>query len=96
MILYKQNFLDPESLEMDLTPTDIKKDIEKTRLALDAAYAGFNNATDFDMIDSYIFEINALQQRYRHLTALIKSEEPPQDESGQKAPVRSWIARILR
>ena len=96
MILYKQKFLDPESLEMDLTPSDIKKDIEKTRLALDAAYAGFNNATDFDMIDSYIFEINALQQRYRHLCEIIKREEEPPSDSGQKAPVRSWIARILR
>lgn len=97
MILYKSKFLDPLTLEVEITPSDLKQDMEKTRQALDAAYAGFNNATEFDMIDSYIFEINALQQRYRHLSQLAKKEGLPlPKKSGKHSPIRSWVAHIFR
>ncbi len=96
MILYKQNYMDPETMEMDLVPPDIKSDMEKTRQALETAYAGFNNATDFDMIDSYIFQINALQQRYHHLAALVEKDGFNRPEtSGKHSAIRTWIARIF-
>ena len=96
MILYKQDYLEPLTLDVELAPPDLRHDMEKTRQALDTAYAGFNNATDFDMIDSYIFEINALQQRYRHLSQLAEREGlSPEEKSGKHAPIRSWIARIF-
>lgn len=41
--------------------------IAKTRYELENAYAGFNNAIDPDLIDCYIFEVNALLKRYRFL-----------------------------
>lgn len=96
MILYKQDYLEPLTLDVELAPPDLRRDMEKTRQALDTAYAGFNNATDFDMIDSYIFEINALQQRYRHLSQLAEREGfSPAEKSGKHTPIRSWIARIF-
>lgn len=42
-------------------------DIEKTRCALETAYMGFDNATDPDLIDCYIYEMNAVQKRYKYL-----------------------------
>lgn len=41
--------------------------IAKTRYALENAYAGFDDATDPDLIDCYIFEVNSLLKRYRFL-----------------------------
>ena len=97
MILYKSKFLDPLTLEVEITPSDLKQDMEKTRQALDTAYAGFNNATDFDMIDSYIFEINALTQRYHYLSQLAEKEDLSLSAGSHKhSPIRSWITRIFR
>ena len=36
------------------------------------AYAGFNAAKDPDLIESYVFEINALQARYSYLLRRVK------------------------
>lgn len=95
-ILYKQDYIEPLTLQMDLTEISLKQAIEKTRQALETAYAGFNNATDFEMIDSYIYEINALQQRYQYLSALAEKNALSTQETLRKhTPVRTWIARIL-
>ena len=75
VILYKQNY-DPLTLAMDLEGSSLKKDLEKTRIALDVAYSGFNNCTDFDLIDSYDYEISALQRRYHYLTSLLEEARP--------------------
>lgn len=42
-------------------------DISKTQNALEVAYAGFDNATDPDLIDCYIYEVNSALKRYRFL-----------------------------
>ena len=39
----------------------------QTRALIAQAYAGFNAAGDPDLIESYVFEINALQARYSYL-----------------------------
>ena len=44
-----------QTAEEDFTPVTLQDSIEKTRRALDIAYAGFDNAIDADMIDSYIY-----------------------------------------
>ena len=38
-----------------------------TRALIQQAYRGFNSAEDGDLIESYVFEINALQSRYNYL-----------------------------
>jgi len=68
--LFKKEFHTPENPDDDFKIPTLLEDIEKTRIALDIAYAGFDNATDPDMIDSYIYEINALLKRYAHLSKL--------------------------
>lgn len=73
---YRQLFDTPDSIEEDLRIPTIRDDMEKTRKALEIAYAGFDNALDQDMIDCYIFEINALLKRYKHLSVLAATRAP--------------------
>lgn len=42
-------------------------DIDKTKNALDSAYSNFENVVDPDLIDCYIYEVNAVQKRYKFL-----------------------------
>ena len=44
----------------------------QTRALIAQAYAGFNAAGDPDLIESYVFEINALQARYSYLLRRVK------------------------
>lgn len=80
----------------DYSPVTLKDSIEKTRRALNDAYTGFDNAVDVDMIDSYIYEINSLQKRYKHLTNLAALEAAPEEEALCKhSPVRALISHVL-
>ena len=47
--------------------TSILDDLERTRLDLEMAYSGFDNVTDPDLIDCYIYELKAAQKRYKYL-----------------------------
>ena len=47
----------------------------QTRALIAQAYAGFNAAKDPDLIESYVFEINALQARYSYLLRRVKELE---------------------
>ncbi|MEQ2456415.1 DUF2508 family protein [Flavonifractor hominis] len=49
--------------------------LAQTRLLIAQAYAGFNSAEDPDLIESYVFEINALQARYSYLLRQVKGLE---------------------
>ncbi len=73
-VLFRKNINSAEQNEDVLRVPSLLEDIEKTRIALDTAYAGFDNATDPDMIDSYIYEINSLLKRYSHLSKLTSSD----------------------
>lgn len=69
-IFFKKTYETPETLEDDFSTSTIREDLEKTRQALDIAYAGFDNAVNPDMVDCYIYEINAILKRYKHLSEL--------------------------
>ncbi len=56
----------------DLLKKSLMDDITKTRLELETAYAGFQYASDPDLIDCYIYEINSADLRYRYLINQIK------------------------
>ena len=47
-------------VEEDFSAPSLQESIKETRRALDIAYAGFDNAMEFDLIDSYIYEINSI------------------------------------
>ena len=45
----------------------IRDELAQARFALENAYLGFDNVTDPDLIDCYIFELNAVMKRYKYL-----------------------------
>ena len=45
----------------------LKQDLERTRYDLETAFMGFDNATDPELIDSYIYEVNSVMERYHYL-----------------------------
>ena len=96
-IFFKKAYDTPEILEDDFNIPSLREDLEKTRQALNAAYIGFNNAVDPDMIDCYIYEINALQKRYKHLSDLYVAETAPIAEHCNTTTVtRAPVAALLK
>ena len=52
--------------------------LRHTRARIQQAYGAFNSTNDTDLIQSYVFEINALQARYNYLLRQCKQlEETP-------------------
>lgn len=47
--------------------TQLMQEIETLQQALETANSNFENVCDPDLIDSYIYEINALSVRYKYL-----------------------------
>lgn len=41
--------------------------IEKVKRALETAYANFNFVSEPDLVDSYIYEVKAMQLKYKYL-----------------------------
>ena len=46
--------------------------LARTRKLIAQAYSSFNSTHDSDLIESYVFEINALQARYSYLLRRVK------------------------
>lgn len=57
----------------ELERNGLLESLEHTRALIAQAYAGFNAAQDMDLIESYVFEINALQSRYSYLLRRVKA-----------------------
>lgn len=51
----------------DLRIDELMYEIAKTQKDLESAYQNFENVIDPDLIDSCIYEVNAIQHRYRFL-----------------------------
>lgn len=95
-MFFSQKLNDDNSAEEDYSPITLKDSIEKTRRALDLAYAGFDNAVEEDLIDSYIFEIYALQKRYEYLLSqATESDVAEIDASDIHSPIRSLVGHVL-
>ena len=67
------------------TPRDmLLDDIRKTQCALEIAYSGFDNVTDPDLIDCYIYEVNAVMKRYKYLLEQAAAMElVPENKHGE-------------
>lgn len=50
-------------------------DIKKTKSDLELAYSNFENVVDPDLIDSWIYQVNAVQLRYKFLLSRAKQIE---------------------
>ncbi len=54
-------------------PSPLLLEIADTKRALDAAYSIFENVIDPDLIDSSIYQVNAIQERYKYLLKQAKA-----------------------
>lgn len=52
--------------------------IQRTKIALETAYSNFENVVDPELIDCYIYEVNAIQQRYKFLLRQAKAISGPE------------------
>ena len=95
-LIFHHNYETPEYLEEDYTPVNLQNSIEKTRRNLEIAYAGFDNALEVDLIDSYIYEINSLQKRYKHLTDLAAAETSEEVQPlCQHSAIRALVSHVF-
>lgn len=58
----------------------IQEDLEKTRRELEIAYSGFDSVTDPDLIDCYIYKVNAVLKRYKYLQEQASLLMPPENQ----------------
>lgn len=54
---------------------ELEDSLARTRVQIAQAYAGFNAVSDGDLIESYVYEIQALQARYSYLLRRRKAME---------------------
>ncbi|MDD6037840.1 MAG: YaaL family protein [bacterium] len=66
--LFRQN----ENSKEDACLTVLLDDLARTKKELDHVYATFENVTDPDLIDAYIYQLNSVQLRYRFLLNSVK------------------------
>ncbi len=51
----------------EISREQLLTDLNLTKTALDDAYSNFEQVVDPDLVDSYIYEVNAVQKRYHFL-----------------------------
>lgn len=61
--------------EREAEARTLREGLVETRTKINQAYALFNSTGDADLIESYVFEINALQARYSYLLRRFKELE---------------------
>ena len=54
---------------------ELLEGLDRTKVLINQAYSCFNRESDPDLIESYVFEINALQSRYSYLLRRIREIE---------------------
>ena len=73
-ITVKQSKKDRQRQEGEVR--ELEKSLQETRLLIVQAYAGFNAAADGELVESYVYEIQALQTRYSYLLRRRKALDP--------------------
>ena len=83
--------------EQEIERNALLSDLEKTKKALEIAYAGFDNVTEPDLIDCYIYEVNSVMKRYKFLLeqaarlSMLPEENEQFSALNTKAPVTSLV-----
>ena len=73
----------------------ILEDLEKTKCELETAYCGFDNVTDPDLIDCYIYEVNAIMKRYRYLLNQAATLTPLPDETYMELDANTSVSALV-
>ncbi len=94
-IFYSQKKLHELPIEEDFSTPNLKESLEKTRFALEVAYAGFDNAVEPDLIDCYIYEVNALLKKYKYLSELAEKERIAKPVLSPESPIRALVSHVF-
>lgn len=95
-IFFSKSKLTEEPIEEDFSLPSIQEELDKTRYALEIAYAGFDNAIEPDMIDCYIFEINALLKKYKFLSDQAAEENIVlKQDSYPQSPIHALVSHVF-
>ncbi|MDF2838554.1 MAG: hypothetical protein K0S60_257 [Evtepia sp.] len=62
------------------------RNLEETKRELDLAYIGFNQCSDPDLIEFYLYEINALRAQHTYLLRRIKALDSNTSSAQPNAP----------
>lgn len=86
-MIFRQSPCIPAESEIivDRQKMTLREELLLTRNALENAYAGFDNATDPDLIDCYIYELNAVMKRYKYLLQKAAESDPLPEEARAEA-----------
>ena len=85
-VIFRQRPCIPKENDVlvDRQKMTLKDELLLARNALENAYAGFDNATDPDLIDCYIYELNAVMKRYKYLLQKAAESDPlPEKEHAE-------------
>ena len=66
LVLFKKQ--EPTDTELN----DLLHSLSRTQREIEQAYNRFNFASDPDLVESYVYEINSLQCRYNYLLRRVK------------------------
>lgn len=75
--------------EKEIERNALLSDLEKTKKALEIAYAGFDNVTEPDLIDCYIYEVNSVMKRYKFLLEQAAALSLLPEENTHSAPLNA-------
>ncbi len=93
---FKTNYPEEIFLDIKSPAPSLDRAIEKTRDALDRAYTGFDNALEFHLIDSYIYQINSLQERYAYLLERKKQEAAlPEKQLSKHSSIGTLVSQVF-
>lgn len=54
-------------------------DLARTKSDLESAYANFENVVEPDLIDASIYQVKAVQMRYKFLLSCVKEADMPEN-----------------
>jgi len=75
--------------EKEIARNALLSDLEKTKQALEVAYAGFDNVVEPDLIDCYIYEVNSVLKRYKFLLEQAAALSLLPEENTHSAPLNT-------
>ena len=79
----------------DTVNEELLEEIERVKRQMENAHYNFQNAMDPDLIDSYIYEINSLQKKYKYLSELAAKEALEEDTLNQISPIRALVSHVF-
>ncbi|MBE5940426.1 MAG: DUF2508 family protein [Lachnospiraceae bacterium] len=58
----------------ELRREELKQELEQVQAAMALAYSNLSNVVDPDLIDCYIFELNAMQKKHKFILKQVKDQ----------------------